>query len=149
MDGDALEVYVVCGVRFGRTALAVLAHFLNLFFVTQIPVSAHRPTPVELENRLQQWTVGVESGAWLTLAIIGSSSVDVLASDFKGYLFAGRQPVDSGFHCYVYRDKPSHVFLLPPNLQLLQGSHFMYRSNLAAKTRCRGLHAPLLGDAWV
>ena len=25
----------------------------------------------------------------------------------------------------------------------------MYRSNLAAKTRCRGLHAPLLGDAWV
>jgi hypothetical protein len=70
-----------------------------------------RLTPEELENKLQQWAVGVESSAWLTLAVIGSSSVDVLASDFKGYLFAGRQPVDSGFHCYVYRGIITHVFL--------------------------------------
>jgi hypothetical protein len=108
-----------------------------------------RLTPEELEDKLQEWPEGVKSNIWMKLEVIEANRVGVLASDFQGYLLADRQPVDSGLHCYKYRDKPSHVFLLPPNLQLLQGSHFMYRSNLAAKTRCRGLHAPLLGDAWV
>ena len=55
-----------------------------------------RTTPVELDNRLQQWTMNVISSTQWTLAVPEASEVDWLASDIEGYLHAGRQPVDSG-----------------------------------------------------
>jgi hypothetical protein len=47
-------------------------------------MSVDRPTPVELNNRLQQWTMGVNSSAQWTLAVIKACAADWLASHFKG-----------------------------------------------------------------
>jgi hypothetical protein len=70
-----------------------------------------RLTPEELEDKLQEWPEGVKSNVWMNLEVINANQVGVLASDFKGYLLASRQPADSGFHCYKYRHKLSHIFL--------------------------------------
>lgn len=95
-DGNALQVYIKFIVGFGRSGFAMYVNICHLSFGTPFSMPVDRTTPVELDNRLQQWTMNVISSTQWTLAVPEASEVDWLASDIEGYLHAGRQPVDSG-----------------------------------------------------
>ena len=105
-------------------------------------------SPAELENILQSWVTGKESGIWISLDIVLGLLPHLCRDDFKSYmkLGYGQDTVDRGFFVHEKDRKVEAIYLFdrvnaqsackegievsePPNIRLWQRFIEIYISN--------------------
>ena len=104
-------------------------------------------SPAELENILQSWVAGKESGIWLSLDIVLALLPDLCRDDFQSYmkLGYGQHPVQRGFFAHEKDRKVEAIYVFdrtnaeiayhqkiqvsePPNIRLWQRFSDIYQS---------------------